>query len=527
MNALTYLAPPLVGAFIGYTTNYIAIRMLFRPLKPWRFLGIRVPMTPGVIPAKRHELAENIGEMVGEHLLTSEDVSRAFTEERFHNELLLLIESRVETFLSRDLGPVASLVPNRFRSYFDVGIKILRWRFLKHLHNHLDSSQLTDSLAATIKTHLDEFLARQASSCFSPQSREHLANTVRETFERFLTSPAVQNWVREFFSRQIDDFLAKDGCLQDLLPATISDPLLKKLEAQTPELLKKFAKMLEEPEMQDRIAAAITGAIQNLIKSLGPLAAMIGNVISPELIDQKIRGYLADKGDEIGRLLLNDQVQQRVAGVLRDKAQQLMTTPVNRLLADVEPAQIEQARSWLADLAIAVLANPGTAASISNLIDQGLASQEQRPVKEILADLFGSQGLDKATSWTTDEIISVIRSRQTKRILDNLVVELVEQKLLSNPIGPLATFLPKEVQYGISDYLLQQISALLIREVPDLIDALNIRHLVARKVDSLDLLRLEGLLLGIMQEQFKYINLFGGLLGFIIGLANLLFFIGR
>jgi uncharacterized membrane protein YheB (UPF0754 family) len=46
--------------------------------------------------------------------------------------------------------------------------------------------------------------------------------------------------------------------------------------------------------------------------------------------------------------------------------------------------------------------------------------------------------------------------------------------------------------------------------------------MVTEKVDSLDLLRLEGLLLSIMEEQFKYINLFGALLGFLIGFLNLL-----
>ena len=49
-----YFVPPLVGAFIGYLTNKIAIKMLFRPLKPWKIMGIRIPMTPGVIPSKRH-----------------------------------------------------------------------------------------------------------------------------------------------------------------------------------------------------------------------------------------------------------------------------------------------------------------------------------------------------------------------------------------------------------------------------------------------------------------------------------------
>ncbi|MCI5188827.1 MAG: DUF445 family protein, partial [Candidatus Electrothrix sp. AS4_5] len=49
-----------------------------------------------------------------------------------------------------------------------------------------------------------------------------------------------------------------------------------------------------------------------------------------------------------------------------------------------------------------------------------------------------------------------------------------------------------------------------------------IKELVTEKVDSLDLMRLEGLLLSIMEEQFKYINLFGALLGFMIGLLNIL-----
>ena len=58
--------------------------------------------------------------------------------------------------------------------------------------------------------------------------------------------------------------------------------------------------------------------------------------------------------------------------------------------------------------------------------------------------------------------------------------------------------------------------------IPGLVDSLNIRRVVTEKVDSLDLLKLERLLLSIMEEQFKYINLFGALLGFLIGFINLL-----
>ena len=67
---------------------------------------------------------------------------------------------------------------------------------------------------------------------------------------------------------------------------------------------------------------------------------------------------------------------------------------------------------------------------------------------------------------------------------------------------------------------------LLISEVPGVVKSINFNKIVTDRIDSFDLLRLEQLLLSIMAEQFKYINLFGALLGFLIGCANLLFIVG-
>ncbi len=65
-------APPLAGAVIGFITNVIAIKMLFRPLREIRVFGIRVPFTPGILPRQRHKLADSIGAMVERELLTPE-----------------------------------------------------------------------------------------------------------------------------------------------------------------------------------------------------------------------------------------------------------------------------------------------------------------------------------------------------------------------------------------------------------------------------------------------------------------------
>ena len=74
INLLPWLAPPILGAVIGYVTNRIAIQMLFRPRAEKRILGFHVPFTPGIIPKNRNELAESIARAVAGELISPEAV---------------------------------------------------------------------------------------------------------------------------------------------------------------------------------------------------------------------------------------------------------------------------------------------------------------------------------------------------------------------------------------------------------------------------------------------------------------------
>ena len=76
MNVIEILAGPVIGAVIGYFTNYIAVKMLFRPLKPVKIGGKTLPFTPGIIPKGRPRLAKALGKAVGEKLLTREDIRK-------------------------------------------------------------------------------------------------------------------------------------------------------------------------------------------------------------------------------------------------------------------------------------------------------------------------------------------------------------------------------------------------------------------------------------------------------------------
>lgn len=73
----TWIAVPLVGGLIGYVTNWIAVKMIFRPLQPVRFLGFRIQ---GLISKRHKELAQSIGKAVGGHLISHKDIVKSFNK---------------------------------------------------------------------------------------------------------------------------------------------------------------------------------------------------------------------------------------------------------------------------------------------------------------------------------------------------------------------------------------------------------------------------------------------------------------
>ncbi len=80
MEYLHYISGPLIGALIGYCTNYIAVKMLFHPYKEVKVFGLTLPFTPGVIPKNKPRLARAISRAVADVLLTKDDIAGLITD---------------------------------------------------------------------------------------------------------------------------------------------------------------------------------------------------------------------------------------------------------------------------------------------------------------------------------------------------------------------------------------------------------------------------------------------------------------
>ena len=95
-----YVAPPIAGAIIGYFTNDIAIKMLFRPYKPIYFGKRQLPFTPGLIPRNQERLAKRIADTIMGSLLTPGELQtlagRLLATERVQGAILWLLKLGLE-----------------------------------------------------------------------------------------------------------------------------------------------------------------------------------------------------------------------------------------------------------------------------------------------------------------------------------------------------------------------------------------------------------------------------------------------
>jgi uncharacterized membrane protein YheB (UPF0754 family) len=68
----TWFAIPAVGGLIGYITNRLAVKMIFRPVKPVNVLGFKIQ---GLMAKRQQDMARSIGDVVGDHLVSTRDIA--------------------------------------------------------------------------------------------------------------------------------------------------------------------------------------------------------------------------------------------------------------------------------------------------------------------------------------------------------------------------------------------------------------------------------------------------------------------
>lgn len=170
---------PIISAFIGWFTNWIAIKMLFHPKEPKKILGITFH---GIFPKRQQQFAEKLGKLVSEELLSYKEIEQKITSPENINKLMPFVETKVDEFLRvklSDTFPVISMFigENTIQQLKGIFMEELKIIFPQVINNHMKhlESQLN----------LEDIVSKKVAG-FSSDKLESILNQIMSKEFRFV-----------------------------------------------------------------------------------------------------------------------------------------------------------------------------------------------------------------------------------------------------------------------------------------------------------------------------------------------------
>ncbi|WHX76288.1 DUF445 family protein [Bacillus safensis] len=218
----TFIFMIVIGAVIGAATNHLAIKMLFRPYKPYYLFGKQLPFTPGLIPKRRDEVAKQVGVMVMEHLLTPEGIQKRFESSEAKQEILRTVHQYIDKGANMEIT-VFSLLEKFGFSQADVKADewLHQWsdQKLKSLLETYNEQTLSELLPVEVETKISSKI---------PDAADYILKRGIHYFESDEGKARLGN--------MIDDFLKERGMLGSMVQMFLGNSSL--IDRVHPEIIK-------------------------------------------------------------------------------------------------------------------------------------------------------------------------------------------------------------------------------------------------------------------------------------------------
>ncbi len=304
---LALMGIPLVAAAIGYFTNRVAIWMLFRPHTEKRIMGLKIPFTPGLIPARRLEIAERLGVAIAKHLITEEAISARLDTPEIHAKIEEIVSSYLDEWLTKELGPLETLIPSELKEMVYQRMGELMPLMLDELALVLEDERLKKLLKIEIYEYMDQLIT--------------------DTFR------ADSLWDQLKF-RLMETFVIS------------TDEIKQKIDRSVEEAAPRLATLLERDEIRERIYRSLAGVVD------GFLARPMG----------RLRDHIPEERLKQGRVWITEQVLEilkretpkivqaiNVERLVREKVNEMPIAEVERLILAITSRQLK-AITWFGAL---------------------------------------------------------------------------------------------------------------------------------------------------------------------------------
>ena len=204
---ISLITAPLLGGIIGYITNDIAIRMLFRPHKAKYLFGVKIPFTPGIIPKEKGRIASTIGGAISENLMSKEVLEKNLLSD----EMIAKIQNSIDTFFVKQKDNQETV--REFLAHYLTGGDIdrlicgLKEGLTNQVSTKLGDSNLGEQISDVVIEHVSSKLRIDGLDIDIPQMLKSLiGSSVWGQVANLIETPA-----KHYLAKNINQILSVNG----------------------------------------------------------------------------------------------------------------------------------------------------------------------------------------------------------------------------------------------------------------------------------------------------------------------------
>lgn len=485
-QTLNLIATSFLIGFVGYGTNWLAIKMLFRPHKR----SVLSFGWQGVIPKNRAKLAREIGTLVGDKLLRKEDIRKAFFNASVQNRLENAVEHELRVFLEKDFGTIESILE---KSGYKP--KTLITLFL----SSVNSTGLIDDIVKKTAENAVEKLLKINLGRLS----EH-KNDLTRVIEMLLSSKNLHEETGSAISSYINNFVMSGKSLGDIIPQSLQDKIPELSAFITERILVSLENSLDDEKTRAKIASKLTDIKNNHFSDgtfdqikLGFLNVFMNEDSLKDIVDK----YLPTLVKSIKN---SDEVRAKINASVSEYISSVVNKPLYMHAGSIG---FENIYSLKSSIVTAVQQSMGSE-TVADKISGKLISFAEKNPERTLGDILEQAGMKEKLTATINSNAKIDIASAASLLAD------ASSRI---PVSNLYSYIPKKMFQKIKTSLIKEINLIIDKNIDKIVTSVDFPSITEQRINSLNLYEVEKLLFSFMSDSFKWINILGFVLGFALG----------
>jgi uncharacterized membrane protein YheB (UPF0754 family) len=500
----------------GYAGAWLAVRMLFRPRKPFKVLGITL-FPQGMIPRHRERLANAIGKAVGEELVSQDTIMEELVGKDFlRSKIRAVFDSYTQEMLAQNYPSLIEALPSNIRGPVLDAISTLQLTVAEHIETVLKNEETQNVISSFVERRVDEVLSRRLSHVIDDDTFERIVGFIEERIRTAIDSPALEKNISEFVSRRLDDLINTETPLGELFTTDAIALLKEKASEQIAPVAHHLTEIAAAERTRNQIGSLIKREVHEYYENL-PFFKKIfvsrDNLLGE--VDDLVNESLPKRIEET---LKGDFFAAEAGSFIDTTIENAMARPLPYLLGQINPDQLVRLKTQVATSVVKLLRGQEMQRSISAYVTDTLQRLRPHSIDSILRTVH-PESEAKLKSTLSKGLLSIISSENTSRLVNDMLAKQIEQ-LLAAPIGRLSDRIEEEKLVSASGSFADAIIEAIREKLPQAIRDFDVGGVVRQKIMTYPVEKLEALVLSVAKEHLRTIELFGALFGFFIGILQ-------